>query len=423
MSAVVAVPQTDDDGWARVHPASPWVKGWTGLAVMAFVVGRDLVEDAVAAALGQPRTASGDPVDPSSLLLGGAIAAGVLLLACLAFFFSWWFTRFRVGPEEIELRQGWLFRSRRQMKYDRIQAVDLQHPFVARLFGLVSVKVEAADGGETALELSYLKRAQAEQVRREILDRASGVLTGPAGDPAPMPGAVAADAGALGPVDVIAGASGAGTDAGTAGPGGSAHPSAHPVAPPALSGVDPRADEGELMLAVPPGRLIGSVLLSGPVLGVVLGFLVWALGTAGIAALLPGEWLEGEEITVLGVLAASALPLGFGVLGGLWSGLNSGWGFTVRRSRDGLRLRHGLTETTSQTVPPGRVQGVRVSQPMFWRPFGWYRVKVSVAGYGSDSGGERNTALPVGLGRTSCGCSPWWPRTPGSTATRAAPPG
>ena len=40
----------------------------------------------------------------------------------------------------------------------------------------------------------------------------------------------------------------------------------------------------------------------------------------------------------------------------MWAGLNKGWGFTVRTSEDGLRLRYGLTETTSQTIPPGRVQ-------------------------------------------------------------------
>ena len=338
----------DDDGWVRVHPASPWVKGWTGLAVLAFVVGRDVVEQAVARALGQAETSSGDPVDPQSLLIGGAIAAGVLLLVCLAFFFSWWFTRFRLGREEIELRQGWIFRSRRQMKYDRIQAVDLQHPFVARILGLAAVKVEAADGGESALELSYLKKRHAEQLRREILDRASGAVTGDG-----PPSASAAD-------------------------------------------LHRAADEGELMLTVPPGRLVGSVLLSGSVAGVAVAFALWAAAVSVAARLVPSSWLDGEEMAVLGLIGAPSLPLGFALLGGLWSGLNSGWGFTVRRSPDGLRLRHGLTETTSQTIPPGRVQGVTVAQPLFWRPFGWYRVKVSVAGYGGGSGGERSTALPVG---------------------------
>lgn len=149
------------------------------------------------------------------------------------------------------------------------------------------------------------------------------------------------------------------------------------------------------MLRVPSGRLIGSVLLSGGVAGTVAVYLVVVLGTSLFFALAPGTWLEGED-TLTGIVVAWGLPLAFAVVGQAWSGLNGGWGFQVRRSADGLRLRHGLTETTHQTVPPGRVQGVTVSQPLFWRPFGWHRVKVSVAGYGEDAAGKRSTALPVG---------------------------
>ena len=36
-------------------------------------------------------------------------------------------------------------------------------------------------------------------------------------------------------------------------------------------------------------------------------------------------------------------------------------------SPDGLRLRHGLLETRAQTVPPGRIQAIRLSQPLLWR--------------------------------------------------------
>lgn len=194
MSAAAPVPATrpaDDDGWARVHPASPWVRGWTFLLLILFFLGRNAVEDFAAGRFGAG-AGGGSGEGEGSLLVAGGILLGVTLLVSLAFFFSWWFTRFRIGEDQIELRQGWLFRTRRQMKYDRIQAVDLQHPLVARLLGLAVVKVEAADGGESALELSFLPKARAEQVRREILDRASGVLVGPASAPRIAEGADAA---------------------------------------------------------------------------------------------------------------------------------------------------------------------------------------------------------------------------------------
>ena len=73
------------------------------------------------------------------------------------------------------------------------------------------------------------------------------------------------------------------------------------------------------------------------------------------------------------------------------------YGSTVAESPEGLRLRHGLLETRTQTVPPGRVQTVRVLEPLLWRPFGWVRVEVDVAGYAGR--GEEQSAtsalLPV----------------------------
>lgn len=398
MSAAAPVPATrpaNDDGWARVHPASPWVRGWTFLLLILFFLGRNAVEDFAAGRFG---AGEGSGEGEGSLLVAGGILLGVTLLVSLAFFFSWWFTRFRIGEDQIELRQGWLFRTRRQMKYDRIQAVDLQHPLVARLLGLAVVKVEAADGGESALELSFLPKARAEQVRREILDRASGVLVGPASAPRIAEGADAAAGvtpGVMPGAEAGPGVAPPGADADPAAPGADA-PEGAPSSSSGPGLVRRADDEGELMLRVPSGRLIGSVLLSGGVASTVAVYLVVVLGTSLFFALAPGTWLEGEDTSLTGIVVAAGLPLAFAVVGQAWSGLNGGWGFQVRRSADGLRLRHGLTETTHQTVPPGRVQGVTVSQPLFWRPFGWHRVKVSVAGYGEDAAGKRSTALPVG---------------------------
>ncbi|MDO4238830.1 PH domain-containing protein [Micrococcus sp.] len=384
-------PGADDAGWVRVHPASPWIKGWSLVAVFLFVALRDTGERMVGSLLGVGE-AAGEPFEMRALLIGGGILLGALLLLCLAFFFSWWFTRFRVGEEEIELKQGWLFRSRRQMKYDRLQAVDLQYPLLARLLGLAAVKVEAADGGDSALELAYLRKPHAAQVRREILDRASGALVGPARAPERVVGAAAEAADGVVPGGEADRAPG--PAATSAGPASAPAPSARHRVRGLLT--DPQ-DEGTVMLRVPAGRLVGSVLLSDAVLGTLAVFLGLAGIVAGIAALVPGEAPEGEDLGFTALLLASALPFVFSLAGAVWSGLNKGWGFTVRTSEDGLRLRYGLTETTSQTIPPGRVQGIHVIQPLAWRPFGWHKVKVSVAGYGLEGTvKDRDVALPVG---------------------------
>ncbi len=73
------------------------------------------------------------------------------------------------------------------------------------------------------------------------------------------------------------------------------------------------------------------------------------------------------------------------------------FGFTVAQSPDGLRLRFGLTSHRSQTVPPGRVQAVRIERPLMWKPWGWVRVVVNVAGAtGGEEGEDRpSVILPV----------------------------
>ena len=73
------------------------------------------------------------------------------------------------------------------------------------------------------------------------------------------------------------------------------------------------------------------------------------------------------------------------------------FGFTVAQSPDGLRLRFGLTSHRSQTVPPGRVQAVRIERPLMWKPWGWVRVVVNVAGAtGGEEGEDRpSVVLPV----------------------------
>ena len=52
--------------------------------------------------------------------------------------------------------------------------------------------------------------------------------------------------------------------------------------------------------------------------------------------------------------------------------------FTLAESSRGLRVTRGLTNLSSQSVPVDRIQGVRLCQPVLWRPFGWWRVDVDI---------------------------------------------
>ena len=131
--------------------------------------------------------------------------------------------------------------------------------------------------------------------------------------------------------------------------------------------------------------IVGGALLSTPA---IIGF-VW-IGFFMVSAVLAG---------VPGV-AAGALPGVVSTFAAVWQTIQIHAGFTVADSPDGLRLRHGLLETRSQTVPPGRVQAVRIVQPFLWRVFGWVRVDANLAGYAgrrANEGRQHNSVLlPVG---------------------------
>jgi putative membrane protein len=82
----------------------------------------------------------------------------------------------------------------------------------------------------------------------------------------------------------------------------------------------------------------------------------------------------------------------------LWNRLVSEMNFEATVTDQGLRLRHGLLETVSQTLPNGRVQAARAKQSLLWRKPDWWRVTVNVAGYGQADTQKYTVLLPVGTG-------------------------
>ncbi|YCH06631.1 PH domain-containing protein [Arthrobacter sp. alpha11c] len=325
-SATVGLPaKTDDGDWRRVHPASPFVRGWVALAAVGYFFGRDAFERIL-----QGR----DILDPNLngrvpwLLAGGGI---VLLLTVGGFILSWYFTRYQVAEGYVRVNTGFVFKQQRQARLDRVQAIDIVQPLLARIFGLAELKFEVADAGESAVRLAYLPLAQAKQLRATILARAAGVVSGPE--------------------------------------------TAEEI---------PEAPE-HVVLSVPPSRLIGSLLLSEQTVGILLG---------AVASIAISVYTENSAIFL------ALIPAVLGIGAAYWSSFNKGYNFTAAISPDGIRLRYGLLDTQAQTLPPGRIQALKVTQPPIWRIFGWYRMQVNVAGYGGAAGNEnaaRTTLLPVGM--------------------------
>ena len=107
------------------------------------------------------------------------MAAGSAAALCPApdlagYFLSWYFTRYQVADDYVRVNTGFLFRQQRQARLDRVQAIDIVQPLLARIFGLAELKFEVADAGESAVRLAYLRLDEARQLRATILARAAG---------------------------------------------------------------------------------------------------------------------------------------------------------------------------------------------------------------------------------------------------------
>lgn len=366
-------PEAEDLDWRRVHPVTPLVRGWAVVGAAIVILGQQSLD-------GGPR---GGLIALISSEYWWTLFVALAAIALVGWGYSvlaWRMTTYAIGEETVHLRRGILFRQQRHARLDRLQSVDIRQPLVARFFGLCELTLETAGGTDSGIAIGFLKGSDADELRAELLARAAGLKvarTGPAAAARiqPVPGAMTAPAGTAPqgqaydaePRDAI-------QDAAEPAEGQQV-PLDGPVAPVSLEA--PQVP----VLSVPLGRLIASVVRSGAMITLV----VWALAVL-VVMIVTGEFA---------VMSAS-LPAVLGAGGYLFGRLTGEFDFRVAISPDGVRLRHGMLETRSQTIPPGRVQAVRLVQSVLWRGRDWWRVQVNVAGYGGESEEKNSVLLPVG---------------------------
>lgn len=336
------VPETaGEDGyaWQRMHPVTPLLKGWKAVVAVLVIASTQLTDDIRRA---------GDLLEGRGWLVAVGLLVVVALVALAFSFVSWRVTRYAVTDEAVHLRQGIVFRQQRQARLDRLQAVDVVQPLLGRLVGLSELRLEVAGGSGSRVSLAFLREADADALRAELLALAAGLK---------RPGAAAplASGTATTTADVVPAAA----PTSTSGPVGPRVPGE------AAFATAPERPVYEL----PMPRLLASIVRSGGT----VWFAILVVGIVVIVAVgAPGE------------VVFSLLPMGFALASFFWQRINSAATFRAATSPDGIRLRHGLTEARSQTLPPGRVQAVRLHQPLLWRGKDWWRVEVNVAGYAGD---------------------------------------
>nr|WP_202551590.1 PH domain-containing protein [Streptomyces sp. SID8352] len=280
-----------------MHPVTPLRRAWAPIAVLIGWAVHD--PDQARRHLTHLTT--------TTLLVGLAV---LIPAAALYGFLTWWFTHFAVTDTELRIRTGLLFRRTAHIRLERVQAIDVTQPLLARIAGVAKLKLDVV-GTDSKDELAFLGADEARALRAELLARAAGFAPDSAREVGEAP--------------------------------------------------------SRQLLRVPPGVLAVSLLLTGA---------TWAtLATALVV--LPVLWTFTHSPWTL---LALAVPL-LGAAGAASVGRYvKEYDWTVAESPDGLRIDHGLLDRAHETVPPGRVQSVRIVEPLLWRRPGWVRVELDVAG-------------------------------------------
>lgn len=352
------------------------------------------------------------------------IGFGVLMLILVGGSIDWWFTRYSLDDLAIHRRSGFLFKKNRTIRLESVQSVDISRPLVARLLGVSELRFEVADGSSEALHIKYVSARKAEVLRRTAMASINLLRSEVAGRPVDvLPDSMQISAERMPDADQLhqpfeasyEASYGATLQDGTqqvAPQQGAQQPAPEQPAPqrpgtqqPAVSR---RGARGCMPMPVaadpsqPPIFRISNVRL---IASIMLEHLVWLVpavalmvGIAVFAAIMDGE---SPFLIFMALLPGTFVPL-LGYLGTLWARFDGAANFKITPSgQGGVTLRYGFTGTHTQNVMVERIQALAVEQSILWRAFGWYRIKMTIAGIGIEQNDNqklvtRNVALPVG---------------------------
>lgn len=384
-----------DGAWHRMHPLTPLFKGGLVLIIVAGIVISNLRDRVItwivsifAPDESQYMDYGGDPIDwvlANNLVL--LVLLGVLVLAILlvaVFWMVWRFHQFRITGDHVEVRKGIVFRSHRRAPLDRVQGVNLTRPFPARIIGLAKLEVVGA-GNDANVDLEYLATPKAESIRADILRLASGARAAKAqarAEAAGVPAGAPAPGDPLGMRAQLIGSMNAGVND-------------------LIGGVDLADVVPESVVKIPTGRLVGAHLIHAVLWLVFFGVI---LGITMISVIIP-TILEGKEkvaVVALGVGLGAGIPMVLAAVAITWSQIAKSLRYSIAPTPDGVRITYGLLTTVTETLPPGRIFAVEVTQSLLWRPFGWWTIKInrmsgkSASQQQSGSAQQFNTVLPVG---------------------------
>ena len=398
----------------HVHHSYIWLGSIQAGAALFFVV---LVSgfSGFVGALADGETIGDDL--PLLMLVIGAIVLGLVLIIGLVALFQWLSYKhlyYIIGPEEFNLYSGIFNKKRVHVPYQRIQSVDQRASLLQRVFGVCTVSIDTAGGSNNkAVQVPYVQKSQAEQLRTELFARkqyATAVQEGMA----PQEAAVAVAA-ASGVVLPQAGAAGQAAVAGAAGQ------APHNVLDaPAEIWTDVRGVFGGS--AVDTGKVTyeygltnKELLFTGlsnntafvlVILGILGGAAQFASQMAPVLTgmvdplvgqfmLLSGQ-LFGGNLVAAGVALVLVIAAVMWLLSIVGSAISFG-GFRACRRDNRIEVERGLLQHQFQGVSVDRVQSVIVKQSFIRRLLGYCELSLGKIDAAADSSDEQQKSLSQGL--------------------------
>lgn len=345
------------------------------------------------------------------------IGFAVLVLILVGGSIDWWFTRYSLDDLAIHRRSGFLFKKNRTIRLESVQSVDISRPLVARLLGLSELRFEVADGSSEALHIKYVSARKAEVLRRTAMASINLLRSEAAGRPVDvLPDSMQISAERMPDADQLHQPFEASYEAPYGVPAQNSTQQVAPqqgaqqLAPEQSAPQQPVASRRGARMPMPvaadpsqpPIFRISNVRL---IASIMLEHLVWLVpavalmvGAAVIAAIMAGE---SPFLIFMAMLPGMFAPM-VGYVVALWTRFDGAANFKITPSgQGGVTLRYGFTGTHTQNVMVERIQALAVEQSILWRAFGWYRIKMTIAGIGIEKNDNqkvvtRNVALPVG---------------------------
>ncbi|MFU8868295.1 PH domain-containing protein [Natronococcus sp.] len=304
-----------------------------------------------------------------------------------------YYYRFEYGitPDTFDVASGVVARRSREIPYRRIQNVDVRQGVLQRVLGLAVVTVETAGGGNSEAALQLVSKSEADRLQHQIRRRTAGVEAGDRDQPA-------SDASLE-------------DDRPTAGKAPGEQPprpdrgAESPSVSEARSRREPAEPNRKRLFALESRELLlYSLTTLRPAALAAVGFLFFFATDTILDVLVAASQpfggpqdLQTGDTQSYGVLTVVSMVNGIVVtyLVSVAYTFATYYDFQLGRVDDDFVYERGLLQRYSGSIPAEKVQSVTITDNPLQRLIDYAGLWVETAGYGPDSSGGSQSAVPL----------------------------